>query len=83
MLKFPSVLFEEEPRYSAFDTARSATSTALNFDQGRLLGAHPRVIRFMKGVFESRTPLTKYRCTSDVVVLLGYLKNRSVMKICS
>ena len=47
------------------------------------MGAHPRVIRFMKGVFESRTPLTKYRCTSDVVVLLGYLKNRSVMKICS
>ena len=58
MLEFLSELFEEGLGYSTLDTARSAISVSavFNFDQGRPVGAHPKVIRFMKGLSELRTP---------------------------
>ena len=38
------------------------------------MGMHPMVQRFMKGVFQARPALPRYRATPDTSVVLAYLK---------
>ena len=44
---------------------------------GSLIGSHPVVSRFMKGVFQRRTPSPRYLATWDVSVVLSYLRTLS------
>lgn len=76
VLTFLTELFEEGLGYSAINTARSAISTVMHYDQERSIGTHPKVTRFMKGVFEMRTPLPRYKATWDVSVLLEHFKRK-------
>ena len=70
VLTFLTHLYHQGIGYSAINTARSAISAiTLN-----TLGSHPCIVRFMKGIFELRTPLPKYTHTWDVAVLLEHLR---------
>lgn len=52
------------------------SAIGLIFD-GFAVGAHPLVIRFLKGVYNLRTPVSKYCEVWDVNVVLNYLKTLS------
>ena len=67
--------------YSTLNTARSALSSFLVVDDGRLpLGSHPVVNRFMKGVFHLRPPAPRYSSIWDVKIVLDYLRKQSPAK---
>ena len=65
-------LLDEELGYSAINTARSAISAVTQ----TAVGSQPQITRFLKGVFELRTPLPKYTHTSDVGILLDYFRKQ-------
>lgn len=74
VLKFLTLLFEQGLKYSAINTARSALSAVIQTDSDRTVGAHPLVVRFMKGVFELRTPMPRYSSTWDVSIVLKFIR---------
>ena len=51
VLHFLTELFEANCGYSALNTARSALSTFIILPGNVSAGNHPRITRFMKGVF--------------------------------
>jgi hypothetical protein len=59
-------------------TARSALSALGIMFDNVLVGAHPLVIRFMKGVFNLRPVRMKNVCIWDVSIVLHYLRKRSL-----
>ena len=59
--------------YSAMGTARSALSTFLSSD-GRPIGEHPLVCRFLRGVFNLRPALPRYQVTWDVGAVFKILR---------
>ncbi|XP_013419712.1 uncharacterized protein LOC106180300 [Lingula anatina] len=73
VLDFLAELFNDGGGYSALNTARSALSTFMFFE-GKPVGTHPLVIRFMKGVFESRPSLPRYCVIWDVASVLRFLE---------
>lgn len=73
-LDFLHQQYENGLSYSGINTARSALSTVLFLPDGSSFGHHPLVSRFLKGVFESRPSLPRYRTIWDVSVVLDYLK---------
>ena len=58
VLDFLNQLFHEGLSYSAINTARSSLSAFINLD-GKPVGEHPRVTRFLKGVFNLRPAIPK------------------------
>ena len=77
VLEFLTDLFDKGFQYQTVNTCRSAISmTRLPVD-GSLIGSHPPVSRFMKGVFQSRPPCPRYLATWDVSVVLSYLRTLS------
>ena len=70
VLEFLTQLFEEGLGYNSINTARSALSAFTQCEDLRSVASHPHVIRFMKGVFELRTPQPCYQQTWDVKKLL-------------
>ena len=63
--------------YSCLNTARSASSSFLQLDNGLTIGTHPLIRRFLKGVFVLRPALPRYNATWDVNIVLKYLKSLS------
>ena len=76
ILEFLTELFQSGLGYSAVNTARSALSAVVKTDSGIPIGTHSAVSRFLKGVYELRTPTPRYHSTWDVSVLLAYLKEK-------
>lgn len=70
-------LFNDGLSYSSLNTARSALSSILPLIDGIPFGKHPLVIRFLKGVFESRPAMPRYTAVWDVNQVLDYLKTLS------
>ena len=77
VLDFLADLFEQGLKYSAINSARSALSAIGLIIDGFAVGAHPLVIRFLKGVYNLRAPSSKYCDTWDVSMVLKYLKHLS------
>ncbi len=73
-IEFLVSLYNSGLGYSAINTARSALSTILTFENGIKFGEHPLVRRYMKGIFELRPALPKYTEIWDVNIVLDYLK---------
>lgn len=73
-LEFLYQQYENGLSYSGINTARSALSTVIFLPDGGSFGNHPLVSRFLKGVFESRPSLPRYKDIWDVSVVLDYLK---------
>ena len=65
IVNFLAHLFQNGANYSAVNTARSALSAFLPRKFSGSAGSHPDVCRLMKGVFELRPALPKYRDTWD------------------
>ena len=73
---FLAHLFKEGASYTAVNTARSALSAFLPLYNDRSVGSHPDVCRIIKGVFEERPALPKYRETWDVNTVLDYFDSQ-------
>ena len=74
VLDFLLSLFQKGLGYSSINTARSALSTILFFE-GKAVGEHPIVVRFLKGVFNKRPSLPRYSQIWDVNSVLEKLKD--------
>ena len=70
-------MFNNGASYSAINSARCALSAYLPLLNGYSVGCHPVICKVVKGVFEKRPSLPKYRDTSDVrqcfVTLIAYV----------
>ena len=75
VLQFLTTLYEEGLEYSAINTARSALSAVVILPDNKTVGSHPSVVRFLKGIFELRTPQPRYNETWDVYKVLHYFKH--------
>lgn len=73
VVNFLGVIFETGVGYSALGTARSALSTFL-VCEGRPVGEHPLVCRFMKGVFVIRPSFPRYQVIWDVKQVFKVLR---------
>ena len=74
VIEFFTELFQSGIGYSCLNTARSALSAVIVFPDNTPAGSHPLVVRFMKGVFERRPSLPKYKSTWDIHVVLESLQ---------
>ena len=72
-IEFLTFLFESGWGYSALNTARSALSAILTLFNGIKFGEHPLVSRFLKGVYEQRPALPRYKAIWNVGEVLNYL----------
>ena len=76
VFQFLTALFKKDLSYSSLNTARSALSTIITVD-GMPIGSHPLVVRFLKGVFNLRPPVPRYKEVWDVSIVLRFLKTLS------
>ena len=76
VIQFFTSLFEMNLSYSSLNSARSALSTIITVD-GMSIGNHPLVVRFLKGVFNLRPPVSRYKGVWDVSIVLRFLKTLS------
>lgn len=75
IINFLSDTFNRNVGYETLNTARSALSSLGIVVNGCRAGAHPLVIRFMKGVFNLRPPAPRYTETWEVQPVLRELKS--------
>lgn len=80
-INFLSYLFDCGLSYSSICTARSALSCFLNIQYCEMFGEHPVVKRFIKGVFELRPSLPRYKETWNVDIVLSFLEKLAPVKI--
>ena len=76
VIQFLTALFEKNISYNSLNTPRSALSTNITVD-GMSIGNHPLVVRFLKGVFNLRPPVPRYKGVWDVSNVLRFLKTLS------
>ncbi|XP_071810752.1 uncharacterized protein [Apostichopus japonicus] len=67
-------LFKPELKADTINTARSSLSALLDHVQRNTIGSYPLISRFLKGIFELRTPYPRYTIW-DVSIVLNYLRN--------
>lgn len=77
MLDFLTQQYDRGCGYSALNTARSALSAIGIVVEGFTAGAHPLVVRYMKGVFNLKPTQPRYTQTWDVAPVLTYLRQLS------
>ena len=77
MLDFLTEQFESGCGYSSINTARCALSAIGLMKDGFAIGAHPIVVRFMKGIFNLKPVKARYCETWDVNKVLLYLRTLS------
>ena len=77
--EFLTVFYNQELGYSTINTERSALSTFI-VSEGKPVGRHPLVIRFLKGLFLLRLALLRNTVTWDTDVVLCCLKTISPVK---
>ena len=72
-INFLAELYQTGIGYSALNTAVVLYLLFVSHPSIILLGQHPLVCRFIKGIFECRPSLPRYQETWDVTVVLDYL----------
>lgn len=80
VLKFLTDLHKQGLSYSAINTARSALSAFVQLTDGQNIGSHPLVTKFMKGVFNIKPPMPRYKQIWDVKIVLNLLRTWSPVK---
>ena len=83
ILRFLNVLYDDGLMYSAINTARSALSAFLGVTDKDPLGAHPLIIRFMKGISRSRPTLPRYNYIWDVKDVLDVFRQQPLVEYLS
>ena len=81
VINFLTELYSTGIGYSAINTAKSAVSSLFELPGGGSIGRHPLVVRYMKGIFESRPSLPRYCCTWDVGQVLTYLQRQNLQHL--
>ena len=79
-LEFLMGLYAQGLGYSTMNTARSTLSSILRISDCQNFGSHPLVVRFMKGVFQTRKPKSKYDDIWDASKVLNYLSTLHPVK---
>lgn len=77
ILEYLTELYESGCGYSVINTARCALSAIGIVKEGFAVGAHPLIVRFMKGVFNLKPTKSRYCETWDVSTVLLYLQKLS------
>lgn len=77
VLDFLTELYNTGLGYSAINTARSAISSILLSTGAVSFGSHPLVVRFLRGVYNSRPSLPRYTEIWDVRIVLDKLREMS------
>lgn len=83
MIEFLTEQYNTGLGYSALNTARSALSSLGVKLDSFPAGSHPTVVRFLKGVYNLRTPISRNTETWNVNLVLKYLRKLSPVKILS
>ena len=68
IIEFLTEMYEKGHSYSSINVARSSLSPLGLTIESRTAGSHPLVIRFLKGVFNTRPPQPRYSSIWDVNV---------------
>lgn len=76
MIDFLTELYDQGLGYSAICTARSALSAIMGTVDGKTIGQHYLISHFVKGVFELRTPVPRFKQTWDISVLLNFFREK-------
>jgi len=71
-LAFLTILFNNNSSYNQVNTARSALSTFIIYDNNMTFGKMPIVKRFMKGVYESKPTFPRNLFVWDVSIVFKY-----------
>lgn len=74
MLDFLMLQFQRGLGSSAIGTYRSALSMYLPKVEGCLVGEHPTVVRFMRGIKNKRPSMPRYQTTWDTDCVIKFLK---------
>ena len=83
-LEFLTDLYDSGISYSAINTARSAISSIVICNtKGHTLGANSLVSRFMKGIYELRPSIPRYKTIWDASIVLRFLTTLSPVKFIS
>ena len=77
ILEYLTELYESGCGYSVINTACCALSAIGTVKEGFAVGAHPLIVRFMKGVFNLKPTKPRYCETWDVSTVLLYLQKLS------
>ena len=76
MVNFPVYLYSESYQYRSLNSYRSAIASMHAPVEGVSIGQYPLVSRLLKGAFQTRRPLPRYKSTWDINLLakgfLGY-----------
>ena len=83
VLDFMYELYNQGKSYSLLNTTQSALSSFVLFLDGKDLGYHPLISRFLKGVFNLRPPIPRYTHIWDVRPVLNYLRSLSPIQMLS
>lgn len=74
VIKFLTKLYKKGLGYSTINTARSAINQLLSVTGNKDFTNSSLLNRFMKGIFEQKPPLPKYKKVWDVKTVLDYLE---------
>ena len=77
VLEFLTDLFHQNYQYRTINVYRSTISASHLCIDGSLIGSHPLISHFMKGIFEPRPPQPCLFTTWSVMTVLKYLKSVS------
>lgn len=75
VLHFLTEIFEQGKQYATINTVRSAISSTVPHVDGAPVGQHRLICKFMKGVFNKRTPQPRYTQTWDVSLVTSLFNN--------
>ena len=75
ILEFMTLLYHRLG-YSALNTAKSALSSFVTLTDGQAVGTHPLICRFMRGVFNQKPPMPRYKTTWDVKLVLDLFRGQ-------
>lgn len=81
VLDWLAKLYQEGLSYSSINCARSALSSFCFKLSGSSLGSQPDIVRFMKGVYELRTPVPKLSITWDVNILFEHFRKQDTLDL--
>ena len=73
VLEFLTDLYGGGLGYSGMNMASSALSAALTSIEGHTVGSHPLACRLVKGMYQTRPALPRYKQIWDVQLVLDYL----------
>ena len=80
IIEFLTDLYGKGHSYSSINVARSSLSSLGISIESFTAGSHPLVVRFLKGVFNTRPPQPRYSTIWDINVVLTYLRTLSPVK---